>query len=80
MKKGIILFFIFVFAGCSYGGEQLKTWIEDPHYMDYRQNRDELESSYLKGEITYAEYLESKKQMDDDYDREVREREQKIHR
>ena len=79
MKKGIILFIVLLLGGCSYGTEQLKTLLEDPHYMEYRDNRDKLEKSYLDGDITYAQYLDSKKQLDDDYDREVREREEKLH-
>ena len=78
MKKLILFGILALMAGCSYGSEQVTTWIQDPHYMQYTQKRDTLESSYLKGELDYADYLEQKQALDDTYAKEDREREEKI--
>ena len=54
--------------------KQPHSLIRDPHFTGYKQSRDELESSYLKKEITYAEYIEQKTEMDNKYTKEVQKR------
>lgn len=81
MNKGLLLICVLMIFGCSYGQEYLddpKSIIRDPHFNTYKHNRDELESSYLNKEITYAEYLEQKNKMDEKYSQEVQERTQII--
>lgn len=89
-KKWIMLLFLpFLFIGCTYAGEKpldsyLKnpmdpaTWIKDPHFENYKAKRDALESRYLAGKITYADYLDQRQALDDTYAREVAERNAKI--
>ena len=85
-KKMAALFLVVVVTGCTYAGERNledylndpKTWVKDPHFGNYQQERDALESRYLRKEISYAEYLEQRTALDDRYAREVAERNQKI--
>ena len=83
MKKfmGIIALLIFT-IGCQYSGPGLKgylddpsTILEDPLSVQHQDQLDDLESSYLKKEITYAEYVEQKQLLEDDFVRDVRKRE-----
>ena len=71
--------FMFLFLGCAYTKEELTTLVKDPHYAKHQGQLDELEKSYLDKKITYAEYLEKKKQLEENYDKEVKERENIIH-
>lgn len=77
MRKCLILIFVFMLSGCTYGQEYLErsdTFIRDPHFTEYKQNRDALESSYLKKEITYAEYITQRDVLDEQYSKEVQKR------
>jgi len=74
MKKSLILLCALFLFGCSYGQNYLEnpeSFIRDPHFAEYKKNRDDLESEYLRKEITYAEYIEQRDELDGVYDREV---------
>lgn len=85
-KKMILLLWVLAAAGCTYAGERNiedylhdpKTWVNDPHFANYQEKRDALESRYLQKEISYAEYLEQRTALDDQYAQEVQERSEKI--
>ena len=85
-KKMILLCLVCVLAGCTYAGERdledyvndPKTWITDPHFANYEKDRDALERQYLQRDISYAEYLEKQKALDEKYAQEVQERNEKI--
>lgn len=80
MRKWLLLFLVIIFSGCnSSPTQQLKTFISDPHYAQYQEKLDDLERQQLSGAISYAEYLERKRQLDQDYTKEVQKREQIIH-
>lgn len=81
MKKIIGTLALVLLVGCSYQGEDLDTYLDDPkslirdpHYSSYEKKKDALESKYLRKEITYAVYLEETKKLDDTYSKEVDER------
>lgn len=81
IKKSIVLLCLLGIFGCSYGQNYLEnpeTFIRDPHFTSYKKNRDDLESSYLRKEITYAEYIEQRDQLDEKYSQEVQERNSKV--
>lgn len=85
MKKSIAFLALLLCIGCSYEGKTFGDYfddpgsiIKDPHYGSYQDKRDMLESQYLNKKITYAEYVERLKAIDDNYDREVNERTQII--
>ena len=81
MKKSLLLFCMIVLFGCTYGQDYLKnpsSFIRDPHFTEYKNKRDDLERSYLHKEITYAEYIEQKNKIDEQYSKEVQERNSKI--
>ena len=81
MKKIILLLCMLVLFGCSYGQDYLRnpsSFIRDPHFTEYKDNRDDLERSYLHKEITYAEYIEQKNKVDEQYSKEVQERNSKV--
>ena len=81
IKKGILLVCALAVFGCSYGQNYLKnpeTFIRDPHFTEYKKDRDNLELQYLHKEINYAQYIEQKDRLDATYDRQVKERNDKI--
>ena len=81
MKNILLLFLIIVISGCTYEGEKIsnyiddpKLFIRDPHFMHYKEKRDDLERRYLRKKITYAEYIEQRQKLDDQYDSDVNRR------
>jgi len=85
MKNIIVLFSAVIIAGCAYEGQRLReyfdsprSFIRDPHFVDYKEKRDALESEYLQKGISYAEYVEQMDALDENYAREVQERDRKI--
>lgn len=82
----MLLVLVSVIAGCTYAGErelsdyinEPSTIIRDPHFANYKEKLDALEKQYLEKQITYAQYLEQKTVLDDQYNKEVEERNQKI--
>ena len=85
MKKIIIGMLVLFLAGCSTVQDKIETYtdepenfVKDPHFGGYKTSLDDLESRYLKKEITYADYLEKKKELDEQYNKEVQERTEKI--
>jgi len=72
---------LMVLSGCTYEGSTIKDYLEDPrsiirdpHFTQYKEERDKLERQYLKKEITYAEYVEQMDALDETYSKEVQER------
>ncbi|OGX37099.1 MAG: hypothetical protein A3C36_01060 [Omnitrophica WOR_2 bacterium RIFCSPHIGHO2_02_FULL_52_10] len=77
MNKILVLMCALMLSGCAYGRDYLENpekFIRDPHFTEYKNKRDALESSYLRKEITYAEYIEQRDRLDDKYDQEVQKR------
>ena len=77
MKKAIGFFLILLMTGCS--SYEVESFVKDPHYAQHQQALDDLEHQYLQKQITYTEYQEKKKELEDTYDKEVKMREEKIH-
>ncbi len=84
MKKGMFIFLALFLVGCSdYSGQGAlkdfivhpESWLQDPHFTEYKEKRDALESAYLRKEITYADYVKQKQELDAKYDAEVNTRE-----
>ncbi len=76
MKNTFFYLIMIASLGCA---NQLQTiiespekFIEDPIFAEYKKNLDNLERSYLKKEITYADYLEKKKKLEEDYEKKIR--------
>lgn len=74
----LLLAVLLMFAGCSYGKQHVESMLdnpprvfEDPLYVDYQQQLDALESRYLNQEISYAEYVEKKGDLEDQYTQEA---------
>ena len=83
MKKIFMFLMLICLVGCtekirSYVDEP-QTLLRDPHFAEYNNNAKALERSYLDGKITYAVYLEKKKELDEKYEKEVKEREAGMH-
>ncbi len=86
IKRGIFLTLALVSVlGCASGEQRLEgylqqpeTFLKDPHFTSYKEKLDALESDFLKKKITYAEYLDKKKELDETYAKEVQERSEKI--
>ena len=77
MKNIFIVLALLFLAGCAERLESLMddpgTILQDPGFANYQQKLDDLEKLYLDKKITYAEYLERKKKIDDDYAQETQE-------
>jgi hypothetical protein len=81
IRKSLLLVCALTLFGCSYGQDYLEnpdTFIRDPHFAGYQKKRDNLEKSYLRRDITYAQYMEERNQIDETYAQEVQERDNKI--
>ena len=85
-KKMILVFLTSMLVGCTYAGERKlsdyinepATIVQDPHFANYKEKLDGVEKEYLGKKITYAQYLEQKTALDDQYNKEVAQRNQKI--
>lgn len=85
MKKYFIILAGLLLIGCSYQGKDLESYvndpasiIQDPHYASYKDNKDAIESRYLRKEISYADYIKQTQELDDKYNQEVKSREKKL--
>jgi len=78
MKKMAAVLVCLVLAGCSYGKQHVESVLDnppeiltDPQYTEYQQQAGEAESQYLKGEISYADYVARKQALEDRYTRQA---------
>lgn len=81
MKKIAAIGLVVFLCGCAYGTrdiEDIKTFVTDQEYARYKARLDGLETSYLSGQITYAQYLDQKKQVQENYDSDIKRRQQKL--
>ena len=78
MKRVAGLILILFLTGCSFGVENMESLVRDTHYAQHQQSLDDLEHAYLKKEISYTEYQQKKKELEDKYTAEVKIREEKI--
>ena len=81
MNRLIYFLPLIVILGCAYEGRTLseyienpRTIIEDPHYAEHQEELDDLESQYLRKEISYAEYVEKRDDLESEYTGEVKSR------
>ncbi len=85
MKKYAVVLLGLLLVGCSYEGRNLESYvydpasiIQDPHFADYKEKRDALESQYLRKELSYADYKKQVEELDNKYNKEVQTRETKM--
>jgi len=83
MKKSIFLILPLVLLGCSYEGKPIgdylsepRSIIKDPHFAEYKEHRDALESQHLNKDITYVEYIEKMDELENKYQKEIQERDE----
>ena len=69
-----VLFFL---LGCE--SEQLKTMATDTDYTKHQEKLDTIEKSYLKGSLSYGDYMKKKEELEADYTKEIQKRENIIH-
>ena len=79
MKRLAGLILVLFLTGCTLGVEDMGSLMKDPHYAQHQQAIDDLEHAYLKKQISYTEYQQQKKELEDKYTAEVKIREDKIH-
>lgn len=86
MKKFFLVLAVVLATGCSYPKHNFESYVDnpgeilkDPHYADYREKMDALESSYLQKKITYVEYQDKKKDLEDQYTDQVNKRNEVIY-
>ena len=86
MKRLLLMMCMIALAGCSsYGADQVRVFINDPpgllkdqEYAQYRKDLNEAERQYLNKEITYAQYLEEKKDIENGYSQQIQERQESL--
>ncbi len=62
-------------TACRYNMDHM---MRDPHFASYQERTDDLERNYLQKKISYPDYQEQKKRLDDQYEWDIKQREQKI--
>ena len=77
MKRFIICAGLLILAGCASEGP-VKNIIRDQQFADYQGTLDQLEHEYLHKKISYADYLEKKKRVEEQYQRQVETRREMI--
>ena len=82
MKNVLSLCLLMFVLGCANKFatyvEDPKTIFEDPLTVNQQDALDKLEKQYLHKKLTYAEYVDRKKQLEEDYARKVQQRKEKI--
>lgn len=85
MKNILVVFLVVFFAGCAETSQRIDsivddpgTIFQDPGFAAYEQELNTLEKQYLQKEITYAQYLEGKKQLEENYERDVKHQETEV--
>jgi hypothetical protein len=78
MKKAIVIVGLLFLAGCAMYQDDIKKAMTDPVYADYVSQKEELEGQYLEGTITYAVYLQSLRELDNEYEKQTKERSRKL--
>ena len=85
MKKILFVMMAGFLMGCASGADTVKSLIEDPpallrdpQFSSYQEQVENLERSYLHKEISYADYLERRRRLDDDYNQVIQERQRTI--
>ncbi|MCB9756824.1 MAG: hypothetical protein H6753_00190 [Candidatus Omnitrophica bacterium] len=61
--------FLFI-LGCS-AQTPLKNIIRDRQFSEYNSTLEQLESDYLQKKISYAQYLEQKNRVEEDYQQKI---------
>lgn len=77
MKCFILASAIMFAAGCA-TVDPMDDIIRDKQFHEYKSDLDQLESQYLQKQITYAEYLDKKKIVEETYQKEIDDRRQSI--
>ncbi len=78
MKRFAGLILVLFLMGCTFGVEDMESLMKDPHYAHNQQALHELEHAYLQKQISYTEYQQKKKELEDTYAKEVKMQEEKI--
>ncbi len=74
MKRLIICILILFLSGCSLG----KDILTDSQFTQYQQGLDNLEHEYHQNKISYVEYQQKKKDLEGNYDRTIKIRENSL--
>ena len=75
MKRAVLFLLVFFVSGCALG----ENIIRDQEFADFKQERDAVERRYLNKDLTYAEYLKQKQQLEQEYDLKVQERQEALY-
>lgn len=75
MNRFVICAGLLFIVGCSSQGT-IKDIIRDQQFSGYKVELEQLEKDYLQKKISYAEYLDKKKHVEEQYQRKIDTREQ----
>lgn len=57
-------------CGCS-AHDKVRNIIRDQEFADYQKELDNLEKDYLHKRMSYADYLEKKQQVEENYEQQI---------
>lgn len=70
MKRYAMVVALIFIVGCT-AAEPVENIIRDKEFTSYRETLDQLESDYLQKKISYADYLEKKKNVENNYQQQI---------
>lgn len=70
MKFAIMFVVVLALAGCTHDNP-VQHLIQDQEFAGYKETLDQLEKDYLRKRITYADYLQKKQQVDEEYQKQI---------
>ena len=70
MKRYLWVVGLFFIIGCT-ASEPVQNIIRDKEFASYSETLDQLESDYLQKKISYADYLEKKKNVENNYQQQI---------
>lgn len=73
MKRIIFCVSLLIVSGCA-SQEPIRNILRDQQFSSYKEHLDQLERDYLQKKITYAEYLDQKKRVEEEYQKEIDDR------
>ncbi len=70
MKRLMVSCVVLFIVGCAAPGP-IKNIIRDEQFSGYKMQLEQLEKDYLQKKISYVQYLEDKKRIEEDYQKQI---------
>ena len=70
MKRFMVCAGLLLAVGCTSDGS-IRNIVRDQQFSEYKTTLEQLETDYLQKKLTYAEYLEQKKHVEEVYQKQI---------